>query len=186
VSSLADRELVATLETDRVKWWSRKCVDGVFLNHPTSRDNEDLISIPQGPTGLEAADFWWPDARPFVSIRADPGGRPETAVSWRSPANELREREERSCRSGKWAWASSLVEAMARLPRIIGRGRALEVLLSSAESEAPMPDSTLRNRPYRMPNWTASSMHSQPDRLVDKWRSPHQAPRTKQPAAHVE
>src|ERR1700721_2503077 len=46
-------------------------VDGFFLNHSDFLANlDDLTSIPQGPTGLEA----WPDARvrvtrpPFVSI----------------------------------------------------------------------------------------------------------------------
>src|SRR5258708_12455004 len=67
------REIVATLENDdRVKVVVfESAVDGVFLNHSDFLANiEDLISIPQGPTGLEA----WPDVlvrltrAPFVSI----------------------------------------------------------------------------------------------------------------------
>jgi len=63
-------------------------VDGFFLNHSDFLAKfEELTSIPQGPTGLEA----WPDVlvrltrAPFVSIALIRGGRPETAVSSRSP-----------------------------------------------------------------------------------------------------
>src|SRR5712692_119918 len=51
------REIVTTLENDdRVKVVVfESAVDGVFLNHSDFLANiEDLISIPQGPTGLEA------------------------------------------------------------------------------------------------------------------------------------
>src|SRR4030088_291314 len=67
------REIVKTLENDdRVKVVVfESAVDGVFLNHSDFLANiEDLTSIPQGPTGLEA----WPDVlvrltrAPFVSI----------------------------------------------------------------------------------------------------------------------
>jgi hypothetical protein len=67
------RESVTALENDdRVKVVVfESAVDGVFLNHSDFLANfEDLTSIPQGPTGLEA----WPDAlvrltrAPFVSI----------------------------------------------------------------------------------------------------------------------
>src|SRR5712675_2583138 len=67
------REIVTTLEDDdRVKVVVfESAVDGVFLNHSDFLANiEDLISIPQGRTGLEA----WPDVlvrltrAPFVSI----------------------------------------------------------------------------------------------------------------------
>src|SRR6202049_4317237 len=67
------REVVTALENDdRVKVVVfESAVDGVFLNHSDFLANfEDLTSIPQGPTGLEA----WPDVlvrltrAPFVSI----------------------------------------------------------------------------------------------------------------------
>src|SRR6202171_1926607 len=67
------REIVTTLEDDdRVKVVVfESAVDGVFLNHSDFLANiEDLTSIPQGPTRLEA----WPDVlvrltrAPFVSI----------------------------------------------------------------------------------------------------------------------
>src|SRR6201982_1910510 len=67
------REIVTALENDdRVKVVVfESAVDGFFLNHSDFLANfEDLTSIPQGPTGLEA----WPDVlvrlthAPFVSI----------------------------------------------------------------------------------------------------------------------
>src|SRR6266700_4928889 len=67
------REVVTELENDdEVKVVVfESAVDGVFLNHSDFLANfEDLTSIPQGPTGLEA----WPDVlvrltrAPFVSI----------------------------------------------------------------------------------------------------------------------
>src|SRR5438309_5681911 len=67
------REVVTALENDdqmKVVVFE-SAVDGVFLNHSDFLANfEDLTSIPQGPTGLEA----WPDVlvrltrAPFVSI----------------------------------------------------------------------------------------------------------------------
>src|SRR6202021_2359959 len=67
------REVVTALENDdgvKVVVFE-SAVDGFFLNHSDFLANlDDLTSIPQGPTGLEA----WPDARvrvtrpPFVSI----------------------------------------------------------------------------------------------------------------------
>src|SRR5260370_36241975 len=73
------REIVTTLENDdlvKVVVFE-SAVDGVFLNHSDFLANiEDLTSIPQGPTGLEA----WPDVlvrltrAPFVSIGLIRGG----------------------------------------------------------------------------------------------------------------
>src|SRR5258705_325953 len=67
------REVVAELENDdgvKVVVFE-SAVEGVFLNHSDFLANfDDLTSIPQGPTGLEA----WPDVlvrltrAPFVSI----------------------------------------------------------------------------------------------------------------------
>jgi len=85
------RDIVTELENDdRVKVVVfESAVDGFFLNHSDFLANfEDLTSLPQGPTGLEA----WPDvlvrltrARSFRS-RLSGGGPPETAVSSRSLA----------------------------------------------------------------------------------------------------
>src|SRR3954452_22848977 len=75
------REIVTELENDdRVKVVVfESAVDGVFLNHSDFlADFDDLTSLPQGPTGLEA----WPDVlvrltrAPFVSIALIRGRAP--------------------------------------------------------------------------------------------------------------
>ena len=85
------RETVTALENDdRVKVVVfESAVEDFFLNHSDFLANfEDLTSIPQGPTGLEA----WPDVlvrltrAPFVSIALIRGRATGTAVSSRSPA----------------------------------------------------------------------------------------------------
>jgi enoyl-CoA hydratase/carnithine racemase len=72
------REVITALENDdRVKVVVfESAVDGFFLNHSDFLAKlEDLTSIPQGPTGLEA----WPDVLvrltrgPVRFDRADPG-----------------------------------------------------------------------------------------------------------------
>jgi enoyl-CoA hydratase/carnithine racemase len=111
-------------------------VEGYFLNHLDFLAKlEDLTAIPQGPTGLEA----WPDIlvrltrAPFVSIalirgRATGNGS-EIALACDMSFASL----EKSVFS-QWEVGVALVAGggpMARLPRLIGRGRALEVLLGS-------------------------------------------------------
>jgi enoyl-CoA hydratase/carnithine racemase len=111
-------------------------VDGFFLNHSDFLANfDDLTSIPQGPTGLEA----WPDVlvrltrAPFVSI---------ALIQGRATGNgsELLLACDMSFASREKAIISHFEVGvgvvpgggpMARLPRVIGRGRALEVLLGA-------------------------------------------------------
>ena len=114
------REVVTALENDdRVKVVVfESAVDGFFLNHSDFLANlEDLTSIPQGPTGLEA----WPDVlvrltrAPFASIalirgRATGNGSELALACDMSFAS----RRERSCRSGKSAWVSSPAEGRWR------------------------------------------------------------------------
>lgn len=111
-------------------------VDGFFLNHSDFLAKlEDMTTIPQGPTGLEA----WPDIlvrltrAPFVSIalirgRATGNGSEITLACDMSFASL-----EKAILS-QWEVGVGMVAGggpMARLPRLIGRGRALEVLLGS-------------------------------------------------------
>ena len=111
-------------------------VEGFFLNHSDFRAKlEDLTGLPQGPTGLEA----WPDIlvrltrAPFVSIallrgRATGNGSEMTLACDMSFASR-----EKAILS-QWEVGVGLVAGggpMARLPRLIGRGRALEVLLGA-------------------------------------------------------
>jgi enoyl-CoA hydratase/carnithine racemase len=132
------REIMTALETDeqvKVVVFD-SAVEGFFLNHSDFHAKlEELTSIPQGPTGLEA----WPDIlvrltrAPFVSIalirgRATGNGSEITLACDMSFASR-----EKAVLS-QWEVAVGLVAGggpMARLPRLMGRGRALEVLLSS-------------------------------------------------------
>jgi enoyl-CoA hydratase/carnithine racemase len=137
------REVVTELESDEqakvVVFES--AVDGFFLNHSDFLANfEDLTSIPQGPTGLEA----WPDVlvrltrAPFVSI-ALIRGRATGNGSELALACDMSFASTEKTLLSQWEVGVGLVAGggpMARLPRLIGRGRALEVLLSSDDITA--------------------------------------------------
>jgi enoyl-CoA hydratase/carnithine racemase len=111
-------------------------VDGFFLNHSDFLAKfEDLTSIPQGPTGLEA----WPDVlvrltrAPFVSI-ALIRGRATGNGSELALACDMSFASREKALLSQWEVGVGLVAGggpMARLPRAMGRGRALEVLLSA-------------------------------------------------------
>src|SRR5467141_1028172 len=132
------REIVTALENDdRVKVVVfESAVDGFFLNHSDFLAKfEDLTSIPQGPTGLEA----WPDVlvrltrAPFVSIALIRGRATGNGSELALACDMSFASRERALLS-HWEVAVGLVAGggpMARLPRLIGRGRALEVLLGS-------------------------------------------------------
>lgn len=132
------RDIMTALETDeQVKVVIfESAVEGFFLNHSDFRAKlEDLTAIPQGPTGLEA----WPDIlvrltrAPVVTIalirgRATGNGSEITLACDMSFASR-----EKAVLS-QWEVGVGLVAGggpMARLPRLIGRSRALEVLLGS-------------------------------------------------------
>jgi enoyl-CoA hydratase/carnithine racemase len=134
------QELIRALEADehvRVVVFD-SAVEDYFLNHSDFFAKlEDLTSMPAGPTGLPP----WPDflARltraPFTSIalirgRATGNGSELTLACDMSFASR-----EKSIFS-QWEVGVSLVAGggpMARLPRLMGRNRALEVLLSSED-----------------------------------------------------
>ncbi len=132
------REIVSALENDdQVKVVVfESAVEGFFLNHSDFLANpEDLTNIPQGPTGLEA----WPDflvrltRAPFVSI-ALIRGRATGNGSELSLACDMTFASREKAILSQWEVGAGLVAGggpMARLPRLIGRQRALEVLLSS-------------------------------------------------------
>jgi enoyl-CoA hydratase/carnithine racemase len=116
-------------------------VEGYFLNHSDFVAKlEDLTSMPNGPTGLPP----WPDflvrltRAPFASIalirgRATGNGSEITLACDMSFASR-----EKTIIS-QWEVGVGMVAGggpMARLPRLIGRNRALEVLLSSEDISA--------------------------------------------------
>src|SRR5712672_508968 len=132
------REIMRAIETDeqvRVVVFE-SAVEGFFLNHSDFLAKlEDLTSIPQGPTGLEA----WPDIlvrltrAPVVSIALIRGRATGNGSEIALACDMSFASRERAVLS-QWEVGVGLVAGggpMARLPRLIGRNRALEVLLSS-------------------------------------------------------
>src|ERR1700730_4091366 len=132
------KKIMTELETDEhVKVVVfESAVEGYFLNHSDFLAKlEDLTSLPQGPTGLEA----WPDLlvrltrAPFVSIALIRGRATGNGSEIALACDMSFASRERALLS-QWEVGAGLVAGggpMARLPRLIGRGRALEVLLSS-------------------------------------------------------
>src|SRR5215467_2834959 len=132
------REIMTALESDeqvKVVVFD-SAVDGFFLNHSDFLAKlEDLTGIPQGPTGLEA----WPDVlvrltrAPFVSI-ALIRGRATGNGSEITLACDMSFVSREKAILSQWEVGVGMVAGggpMARLPRLIGRNRALEVLLGS-------------------------------------------------------
>ena len=132
------REIITAIEADeevKVVVFD-SAVEGFFLNHSDFyADMKDLTSMPQGPTGLEA----WPDIlvritrAPVVSI-ALIRGRATGNGSEIALASDMSFASREKTRLSQWEVGVGLVAGggpMARLPRQMGRQRALEVLLSS-------------------------------------------------------
>jgi enoyl-CoA hydratase/carnithine racemase len=133
------RDIMAKLETDddvKVVVFD-SAVDGFFLNHSDFHARfDDLTSIPQGPTGLEA----WPDIlvrltrAPFVSIALIRGRATGNGSELALACDMSFMSRDKKAVLSQWEVGVGLVAGggpMARLPRLIGRGRALEVLLGS-------------------------------------------------------
>lgn len=134
------QKLIDTIETDehvRVVVFD-SAVDGYFLNHSdfTAR-LEDLTSMPAGPTGLPP----WPDflvrlTRLSVASIALIRGRATGNGSEIALACDMSFASREKAILSQWEVGVGLVPGggpMARLPQLIGRNRALEVLLSSED-----------------------------------------------------
>ncbi|SDH89606.1 Enoyl-CoA hydratase/carnithine racemase [Bradyrhizobium sp. Rc2d] len=132
------RDIITVIEADkdvRVVVFD-SAVEGFFLNHSDFFANfKDLTDMPQGPTGLEA----WPDVlvritrMPVVSI-AKIRGRATGNGSELALACDMSFASRETTRLSQWEVGVGLVAGggpMARLPGVMGRQRALEVLLSS-------------------------------------------------------
>jgi len=130
--------IVSAIETDKdlkvVVFDS--AIDGFFLTHyDFLAAPEDTLEMPAGPTGLQQL----PDAlvrlshAPVVSI-AKIRGRATGVGSELALASDMRFGSREKAILSQWEVGVGLVPGggpMARLPRLIGRGRALEVLLGS-------------------------------------------------------
>jgi enoyl-CoA hydratase/carnithine racemase len=128
--------IVAAIETDRdvkvVVFDS--AVDGFFITHyDFLAKPEDTTTLPPGLTGLpQLPDMLVRISRaPVVSI-ASIRGRATGVGSELSLASDMRFASREKAILSQWEIGAGLVPGggpMARLPRLIGRGRALEVLL---------------------------------------------------------
>jgi len=131
-------EVVSSLEhDDRVKVVVfDSAVDGFFLTHYDFLAKlEESTRFPPGPTGLQALpDMLVRVSRaPVVSIAAI-RGRATGVGSELALASDMRFASREKAILSQWEVGAGLVPGggpMARLPRLIGRGRALEVLLGA-------------------------------------------------------
>jgi enoyl-CoA hydratase/carnithine racemase len=129
-------EIVVALETDpqvKVVVFD-STVEGFFLTHyDFLAKPEDTTGIPPGRTGLQALpDMLARISRAPVASIAKIRGR-ATGVGSRL-ASDMRFASREKAILSQWEVGAGLVPGggpMARLPRLIGRGRALEVLLSA-------------------------------------------------------
>jgi enoyl-CoA hydratase/carnithine racemase len=131
-------EIITAIETDpqvKVVVFD-SAVEGFFITHyDFLAPLGDSLNIPPGPTGLQAL----PDMlvrlsrAPVVSI-ASIRGRATGVGSELALASDMRFASREKAILSQWEVGAGLVPGggpMARLPRLMGRGRALEVLLSA-------------------------------------------------------
>jgi enoyl-CoA hydratase/carnithine racemase len=131
-------EIITALETDdqvKVVVFD-SAVEGFFLTHYDFLARlEDTTGLPPGPTGLQPL----PDMlvrlsrAPVVSI-ASVRGRATGVGSELSLACDMRFASREKAILSQWEVGAGIVPGggpMARLPRLMGRGRALEVLLGA-------------------------------------------------------
>jgi enoyl-CoA hydratase/carnithine racemase len=131
-------DVITTIESDpevKVVVFD-SAVEGFFITHyDFLAPLEDSLSIPPGPTGLQAL----PDMlvrlsrAPVVSI-ASIRGRATGVGSELALASDMRFASRDKAILSQWEVGAGLVPGggpMARLPRLMGRGRALEVLLGA-------------------------------------------------------
>jgi enoyl-CoA hydratase/carnithine racemase len=131
------REVVASIETDddlKVVVFD-SAVDGFFLTHYDFIADPEKSKFPIGPTGLQLLPELLAriSRAPVVSI-ACIRGRATGVGSELALASDMRFASREKAILSQWEVGAGLVPGsgpMARLPRLIGRGRALEVLLGA-------------------------------------------------------
>jgi enoyl-CoA hydratase/carnithine racemase len=140
-------EIVAAIEKDeevKVVVFD-SAIDGFFLTHyDFLAPLEDSAKFPPGPTGLQAlpdmlARLSWAPVVSIASIR----GRATGVGSELALACDMRFASREKAVLSQWEVGAGLVPGggpMARLPRLIGRGRALEVLLSADDIQGELAE----------------------------------------------
>jgi enoyl-CoA hydratase/carnithine racemase len=141
------QELINQIEADehiRVVVFD-SAVEDYFLNHSDfTAKLEDLTSLPAGPTGLPP----WPDflvrlTRAPVASIALIRGRATGNGSEIALACDMSFASREKAIISQWEVGVGMVAGggpMARLPQLIGRNRALEVLLSSEDLNAELAE----------------------------------------------
>ena len=133
-------EVVTALETDadvKVVVFD-SAVEGFFLTHyDFLAKPEETTSLPPGPTGLQQLpDMLVRLSRAPVASIAVIRGRATGVGSELALASDMRFASRERAILSQWEVGAGLVPGggpMARLPRLVGRGRALEVLLGAGD-----------------------------------------------------
>lgn len=131
-------DIITTIETDpqvKVVVFD-SAVEGFFITHyDFLAPLEDSLNVPPGPTGLQALpDMLVRLSRASVVSIASIRGRATGVGSELALASDMRFASRERAILSQWEVGAGLVPGggpMARLPRLMGRGRALEVLLSA-------------------------------------------------------
>jgi enoyl-CoA hydratase/carnithine racemase len=131
-------DIITTIETDpelKVVVFD-SAVDGFFITHyDFLAPLEESAKIPPGPTGLQALpDMLVRLSRSAVVSIASIRGRATGVGSELALASDMRFASREKAILSQWEVGAGLVPGggpMARLPRLMGRGRALEVLLGA-------------------------------------------------------
>lgn len=131
-------EIITALETDehvKVVVFD-SAVEGFFLTHyDFLAPLEDSTSLPPGPTGLQALpDMLVRLSRAPVVSMVSIRGRATGVGSELALASDMRFASRERAILSQWEVGAGLVPGggpMARLPRLVGRGRALEILLGA-------------------------------------------------------
>lgn len=140
-------EIISSLERDRelkvVVFDS--AVEGFFLTHYNFLARlEDSTSLPTGATGLQALpDMLARLSRAPVASIASIRGRATGVGSELALACDMRFASREKAILSQWEVGAGLVPGggpLARLPRLIGRGRALEVLLSADDIDGDLAE----------------------------------------------
>jgi enoyl-CoA hydratase/carnithine racemase len=139
--------IVTALETDpdvKVVVFD-SAVEGFFITHyDFLAAPEETLGLPPGPTGLQQLpDMLVRISRaPVVSI-AKIRGRATGVGSELALASDIRFASREKAILSQWEVGAGLVPGggpMARLPRLIGRGRALEVLLGAEDVDGELAE----------------------------------------------